>query len=244
MTVVTRSAQLFPLKPCIRLNAVRLVSLLVSAFLLSGCAGALWSDPVARQLNLFTQERLLLTADYARHHYGGDGYELREPRMIVLHYTAFPTLDESVRFFSSPYLDTEFRRDISAGGAVNVSAHYLVDRDGTVYQTAGENVICRHTIGFNHLALGIENVGRGAEQLTEEQAEADAALILRILRRHPSIRFLIGHDEYRDSRRPHYKLFREDDSTYGPTHKIDPGKTFMARVRSILAKRYGILLED
>ncbi len=240
--------QRFTLTHRFRWDALRLFTLiaasLAASFLLSGCAGVPVRDPVARRSNLFTRERLRLTAEYARHHYDSDGYELREPQMIVLHYTAFPTLNESIRFFSPPLLDTALRKDISSGGAVNVSVHYIVDNDGTVYQTAEENVICRHTIGFNHVALGIENVGSGAEQLTEEQAESDAELIQRILQRHPSIRFLIGHHEYRDSWRPHYKLFREDDPAYGLTVKIDPGKAFMARVRSILAERYGTELED
>jgi N-acetylmuramoyl-L-alanine amidase len=220
------------------------VTPVVVALLLCGCTGVPVRDTVAHQSNLFNEERLRMTADYACSHYGIEGYELREPQMIVLHYTAFPTLDESIRFFSSPFLDTRFRSDISAGGAVNVSVHYLVDTDGTVYQTAPENVICRHIIGFNHIAIGIENVGSGAEDLTEQQAEADAALIRRILDRHPSIRFLIGHHEYRDSWRPHYKLFREDDSAYRLTDKIDPGAAFMGRVRTILAEHYGISLAD
>ncbi len=218
--------------------------LVVTALLLSGCAMTPVRDPVAHPSNLFNQERLALTAAYARYHYNLDGYELREPQMIVLHYTAFPTLHESIRFFSPTLLDTGFRKDISAGGAVNVSVHYIVDSDGTVYQTAEENVICRHTIGFNHVALGIENVGSDAKQLTEEQARADAELVQRILQRHPAIRFLIGHHEYRDSRLPHYKLFREDDPGYSLTDKIDPGSVFMDKVRSILEERYGIVLED
>ena len=221
-----------------------MVTPVVVTLLLCGCAGVPVRDTDAHQSNLFNEERLRLTADYARSHYGIEGYELREPRMIVLHYTAFPTLDESVRFFSSSLLDTGFRRDISAGGAVNVSVHYLVDTDGTVYQTAPENVICRHTIGFNHVAIGIENVGSGAEHLTGQQAEADAALIRRILNRHPSIRFLIGHHEYRDSWRSHHNLFRENDPAYRLTDKIDPGAAFMGRVRTILAESYGIFLED
>jgi len=119
-----------------------------------------------------------------------------------------------------------------------------VDFDGTVYQTAPENVICRHTIGFNHVAIGIENVASGAKQLTEKQAEADAALIRRILDRHPTVRFLIGHHEYRDSWRPHHQLFRENDTAYRLTDKIDPGAVFMGRVRAILTERYGITLAD
>jgi N-acetylmuramoyl-L-alanine amidase len=218
--------------------------LLIAAFLLCSCAVAPVRDQVALDSMIFNPERLRLTVEYARQHYGSDSYELREPQMIVLHYTAFSTLYESIHFFAPPLLDTGFRKDISTGGSVNVSVHYIVDNDGTLYQTAEENVICRHTIGFNNVALGIENVGKGAEQLTEKQAESNAALIHRMLQRHPSIHFLIGHHEYRDSWRPHYKLFKENDPTYGLTDKIDPGKAFMKRVRSILADRYGTRLDD
>lgn len=119
-----------------------------------------------------------------------------------------------------------------------------MDRDGTIYRTTPENVICRHTIGLNHFAIGIENVGCGADDLTREQAEANAALVSSLTSRHPSIRYLIGHHEYRDNRRPHHCLFREADPSYRLTAKIDPGPAFMAQVRRILAERYGIVPEE
>lgn len=226
------------------MKPVRRVAQVLLVLALAGCAGAPVFDGEARQVNLFTEERLLLTADYVGRHYGSETPELREPRMVVLHYTAFGTLKESLRFFVPARLDGDARRDIRSGGEVNVSAHYLVDTDGTVYQLAPENVICRHTICFNHVAIGIENVGKGAASLTERQAEANAALVRRILARHPSVTYLIGHQEYRDSSLPHHALCREDDPTYAFTDKIDPGAAFLKRVRAILRERYGIVLKD
>ena len=170
--------------------------------------------------------------------------ELREPQMIVVHYTAFADLDESYRFFAPPRLDNQLRRDIAGGGAVNVSAHYLADRDGTILQMAPDNVICRHIIGFNRTAIGIENVGRTAADLTDAQATATADLISRLVARHPSIAYLIGHHEYRNTDLPHYRLFRDDDRSYRITPKVDPGPAFMARVRSLLRERHGIVLQD
>ena len=235
---------------CRNLNSCRAsFALLVGAFialsLLTGFAGAgVNYDPQARFLGIFNDERLRLTAGYCLAHYGSESTELGEPQLIVVHYTAFATRDESLRFFAPPRLDKVSRRDITGGGAVNVSAHYLIDRDGSALQLAPDNVVCRHTIGFNRTAIGIENVGRNAAELTEAQASATADLISRLVARHPSIAYLIGHHEYRKSDLPHYRLFREDDRSYRFTPKIDPGPAFMARVRGLLRERHGIVLKD
>ena len=201
-------------------------------------------DPQAKALDIFDAQRLRLTAEYDRTHYGLDSSELREPRLIVLHYTAFHSFDESLRFFRPDLLDTVSRRDISSGGAVNVSTHYLVDRDGSVFQLASEKVVCRHTIGFNYTAISIENVGSDSSELTRAQQLSDAALVSRIRARHPSIEYLIGHQEYQDAWRPHFKLYRENEPSYRFTHKQDPGIAFLKGVRALLKERYGLVLKD
>jgi N-acetyl-anhydromuramyl-L-alanine amidase AmpD len=201
-------------------------------------------DSQAKLSNILDNERLRLTAEYSRIHYGIDSSELSEPRMIVLHYTAFPTFKESFDFFLPARLDTKFRKDISSGGAVNVSTHYLVDKDGTVVQLASENVICRHTIGFNYTAIAIENVGSVAAQLTPAQVASDAALVSRIKKRHPSIEYLIGHQEYQDCRLPHYKLYLEKIPSYHFTPKQDPGRPFLEQVRAVLKIVYGLSFKD
>lgn len=219
--------------------------LLLASVILSGCLGRGGVlDPQATVRSVFDEDRFRLTADYCRIHYGLDSYRLTEPRMIVVHYTAIPTLEESYRFFAPVTLDTVLRRDISSGGQVNLSAHYLIDRDGAVFQLAPDDVVCRHTIGFNHTAIGIENVGRNAAELTEAQASATADLISRLVARHPSIAYLIGHYQYLEPGLPHHRLFREDAPGYRPTVKIDPGPTFIGRVRTLLRERYGMVLQE
>lgn len=205
-------------------------------------ASASTLDPQAIQSPIFDAERLQLTAEYSQHHYGAATAVLKNPQMIVVHFTTIPTRERSLEFFRPPRIDHQIRRDISGGGEVNVSAHYLVDRDGSLFQMAGEDVLCRHVIGFNHSAIGIENIAVDADDLTLAQLEANAALISRIVQRHASIRFLIGHHEYRDNTLPHYQLYREDDVTYRFTDKIDPGPSFMAKLRALLDNRYGIRL--
>jgi N-acetylmuramoyl-L-alanine amidase len=201
-------------------------------------------DPQAAQVPIFNTQRLLLTSVYSRDHYGKDTFRLTDPEMIVVHYTAIDSLQETLRFFKPALLDHQVRKDIASGGDVNVSAHYLVDIHGKLYQLAPEDVICRHTIGFNHAAIGIENVAADADHLSDQQAQATAGLISRIVSRHPTIKYLIGHYEYRESNLPHYRLLIEHDAAYRFTDKIDPGPIFMARVRQLLKEHYGITLSD
>lgn len=200
-------------------------------------------DPQAIQRPIFDAERLQLTVNYARQHYGEATAALTNPQMIVVHFVTIPTLQKSLDFFRPSHIDHQVRRDIAGGGEVNVSAHYLVDRDGTLYQMAGEDVLCRHIIGFNHSAIGIENVAVNADDLTPAQLEANAALISRIVQRQPAIRYLLGHHEYRDRTLPHYQLYREDDATYRFTDKVDPGPLYMTRLRALLEQRYGLRLQ-
>lgn len=200
-------------------------------------------DPQAVQRPIFDAERIELTVDYSRHHYDVATAAMNDPQMIVVHYVTIPTLQRSMDFFRPSRIDHNIRRDIASGGEVNVSAHYLVDRDGTLYQLAGEDLLCRHIIGFNHSAIGIENVAFDADDLTKAQLEANAALISRIVQRHPSIRYLLGHHEYRDRSLPHYRLYREVDTTYRFTDKVDPGSVFMDQLRMLLDQRYNIRLQ-
>lgn len=204
------------------------------AFMLGGlslsvCALEIHDTPI------FDDQRLALTRDYCRVHYGQDDALLHEPKMIVVHYTSFPTLEKSFACFA-PNLLT--RTDIRSGGDVNISAHFLVDVTGAIYRLAPEDVVCRHAIGFNHVALGIENVGHSPADLTEAQLIADAALIDDLLRRYPGIEYLIGHYEYQDRTLPHFALALERDSNYRPTIKADPGPLFMERLRTLLWNKY------
>ncbi|HJV66757.1 MAG TPA: peptidoglycan recognition family protein [Geomonas sp.] len=189
---------------------------------------------------IFDQERLELTREYCKLHYGTASARLVSPKMIVVHYTASPTLAKALDFFTPDLLS---RDDIRSGGAVNVSAHFLVDKDGAIYRLAPEDRVCRHTIGFNNVALGIENVGENKDALTGAQLQADAALIADLARRYPSIRYLIGHYEYRDRSLPHFALNTELDPGYRPTVKIDPGERFMTRLRELLQERYHLVFE-
>ena len=148
------------------------------------------------------------------------------PRVITLHWTAGSSKTSTYRYFSSATLSG--RKRLQKAGSLNVGAHFLVDRDGTIYRLAEEERILRHVIGLNHVSIGVENVGDGKKwPMTEEQVTANIALVRYLTKKHP-ITHLIGHYEYRGMENGTY--FDEKDPRYR-TRKSDPGPDFMKKVR-------------
>ena len=179
----------------------------------------------------FGPERIELTKAYIEAHYGKTVDDITiDPKIIVLHWTADMDLNSSFGLLKPERLPGA-RGDIASAGALNVSSHFLVDRDGTIYRLMPENKMARHVIGLNYSSIGIENVGgEGNEQedLTPEQVEANIALVRYLKGKYPGIEYLMGHYEYRQMETT--LLWLEKDEGYR-TVKRDPGETFMAEVR-------------
>ena len=194
-----------------------------------GCGAS--RPPLVQRPIIWDLDRMELSKAYLESRYGLQQEDARiEPRMVVLHWTAIPSLEDSFQAFYPSRLPA-VRGDISSAGALNVSAHYLVDRDGTIYQLMPDTLMARHTIGLNHCAIGIENVGGTPETpLTKEQLQANARLVRNLAGRYP-IRFLIGHYEY--TAFEGHPLWLENDSAYR-TEKTDPGHDFMKKIRHSL----------
>ncbi|HRD80323.1 MAG: N-acetylmuramoyl-L-alanine amidase [Saprospiraceae bacterium] len=151
------------------------------------------------------------------------------PRMVVVHWTAIPTLEGSFRAFDP--VELRARPELVNASTLNVSVPYLVDRDGTVYRLMPDSLFGRHCIGLNYMAIGIENVGDGRKhKLTKAQLEANVLLIRQLFGRYP-IEYLIGHHEY--LRFKTTELWKETDPNYF-TNKVDPGKKFMRQLRKRL----------
>jgi N-acetyl-anhydromuramyl-L-alanine amidase AmpD len=180
----------------------------------------------------FGKQRVELTKEYIKNHYGLDVKDITiNPKIIVLHWTAVPTLEGSFDRLKPELLLTD-RKDIAAAGALNVSSHFLVDRDGSIYRLMPDNYMARHTIGLNYYAIGIENVGgKGdkSEDLTQAQVEANVYLVRYLKKKYPEIELLIGHYEYGRMKKTKYWL-EKDDNYF--TQKNDPGDIFMKAVRS------------
>jgi beta-N-acetylhexosaminidase len=130
-------------------------------------------------------------ARYAERHYGIRSWVLR-PRVIVEHYTANESFGATWNTFASNAPDAEL------GQLPGTCAHFVVDRDGTIYQLAPLNVMCRHTVGLNYVAIGIEHVGTSDGEILHDPKQLRASLLLTrwlMSRFHIALRNVIGHSE-------------------------------------------------
>ncbi len=180
---------------------------------------------------IFKKERIDMTKSYIKKHYGlkVDNIEII-PKIIVLHWTADMSFEKSFKRLEAQKLFSD-RKDIAKASALNVSAHFLVARDGRIYRLMPENWMARHVIGLNYSTIGVENVGgegNKKDDLTSEQLQANIDLVKYLKEKYPSIEYLIGHHEYREME--NNKLWLEKDKGYR-TKKSDPGDKFMGKVR-------------
>ena len=176
-----------------------------------------------------------LSRQYISKHYG---FSVKtphiEPKLIVVHWTAMEGLDASYKAFRNIRLPGS-RTELVRGGELNVGTHFLVDKEGAIYQLLPLPYFARHVIGLNYYSIGIENVGGTAGKLTPQQEEADEMLIRCLIDRYKGIRHVIGHYEYRELEGT--PLFLEQDPKYR-TEKTDPGRAFMHKIRSRLSDLY------
>lgn len=127
------------------------------------------------------------------------------PNMIVLHYTGMKTAKDALERLCDP--------------AAEVSAHYVIDEDGTLYQLVDEEKRAWHAgvskwdgeTDINSASIGIELVNPGHEfgyrAFPAAQMEALAKLCKDIMTRH-DIQTVLGH------------------SDIAPERKQDPGELF------------------
>ena len=183
----------------------------------------------------FGQKRIEMTKAYIKKHYGFEVSNIEiEPKIIVLHWTAEMSFDKSFKRLQPQKLFSD-RKDIAKASALNVSAQFLVDRDGTIYRLMPENWMARHVIGLNYYSIGVENVGgkgNKKDDLTPAQLKSNIALVRYLREKYPTITYLIGHHEYR--KMENTDLWLELDKGYR-TKKSDPGDKFMSKVRKAVS---------
>jgi len=186
----------------------------------------------------FKAERITMTKAYIKKHYGKRVKSIKiVPKIIVLHWTAEMDFKKSFNRLKPQRLLTD-RKDIAKASLLNVSAQFLVDRDGTIYRLMPENWMARHVIGLNYSSIGIENVGGYAnkrDDLTPAQRQANKDLIRYLKHKYPTIQYLIGHHEYKQMENT--SLWLEKDKGYR-TVKADPGAKFMAEMREAVKDLY------
>jgi N-acetylmuramoyl-L-alanine amidase len=140
------------------------------------------------------QRKAEMTA-YVKRHYGSfmaPTWRLVDPHVIVIHYTDGPTFESAYNTFASDTPDSELHE------LPSTCAHFVVDRDGTIHQLVPLGTMCRHTVGLNWTAIGIENVGYSDAEVMGDRRQMTADLrLVRWLRCRfgIEIRNVIGHAE-------------------------------------------------
>ena len=178
---------------------------------------------------MFDETRESLSIEYLKQRHGIEQTDAKiTPKMVVVHWTVVPTLEKTFDVFNPVALPSS-RKAISGASSLNVSAHFLVDRDGTIYQLLPTDIFARHTIGLNHTAIGIENIADGKTlPLTQAQIDANIQLINYLSKSH-DIEYVIGHHEYQQF--IGHSLWKETDPNY-LTYKTDPGDKNIKLIRA------------
>ncbi len=83
--------------------------------------------------------------------------------MIVLHCSTAATVEGTIQWF--------LNRNS------HVSAHYIVDKNGDIYQMVRDDCSAWHAKTANSSSIGIEHVATAADRLTEAQSAASAELV-------------------------------------------------------------------
>ncbi len=132
---------------------------------------------------------------YVARHYGSfmrPTYRLIDPHVIVIHYTETPSFQATYNTFAPDVPDSELHE------LPNTCAHFVIDAAGVIHQLVPLSIMCRHTVGLNWTAIGIEHVGYSDAQVLDDPRQMAASLkLVRWLRCRYEIpiRDVIGHNE-------------------------------------------------
>ncbi len=162
----------------------------VTAFGPSRASAAALEPPIVWKRIPFGKRRKRQTAVYSKRHYGERTYVLADPNVIVEHFTDGESLQSAWNYFAANVRHL--------GEMPGVCSHFLVDADGTIVQLVNLSLRCRHTIGLNYTAIGIEMVGTSDREILRRPPELRAALRLTlwlVARFGIQVRNVIGHAE-------------------------------------------------
>jgi N-acetylmuramoyl-L-alanine amidase/Peptidase family M23/LysM domain/Mannosyl-glycoprotein endo-beta-N-acetylglucosaminidase len=134
-------------------------------------------------LNLQTEaKQLLASVDFGNHSEHGTSEPVKKPKIkefiqspnhssrdggkitsVVVHYTTAGNVESTISHFSNP--------------ASEVSAHYIIDKNGEIYQMVKDADKAWHSVQANRNSIGIEHVAEKGDKLTDLQESASIHLI-------------------------------------------------------------------
>lgn len=150
---------------------------------------------------------------------GTTNFGMRKPNFVILHHTAQNSCDQTLKTFTLP--------------RTQVSAHYVICKDGTVYHMLNDYLRAWHAgnsrwgnmTDINSSSIGIEIDNNGFESFTDQQINSLLNLLNLLKNSHgiPSANF-IGHADI------------------APTRKVDPNINFPWK--SLADKGFGLWYGD
>lgn len=145
--------------------------------------------PIAQQIDSIAPEQQTFI--------GSVNFGIRKPNFVVIHHTAQTSLDQTIKTFTLTRTE--------------VSAHYVVSRDGKVVQMVNDYLRSNHAgagrwgndTDLNSSSLGIELDNNGNEPYSDAQIKSLLSLLGTLKKRYniPTANF-IGHADLAPKRKP------------------------------------------
>lgn len=178
--------------------------------------------------------------NYNQRHYKESTLELI-PHAIVMHYTVSNTLSSAWNTFYNGAMYDDGDVGTTFG---HLSAHFIIDKDGTIYQTFPLERRCRGAYGVNHVALSIEMVAHDENSLLSNRKLINSSfrLVAYLMRQYNiPIEKVYGHYEVSEGKKRVPEYLDYGDSKYPDFYppafgRTDPGKEYMKQLRSYLKK--------
>ena len=202
---------------------IRLLLAALAAFILSGCSAK--EGLIAQKSHtVYEAQKTTLPMAQMLADFGVEKSEgKREVDTVVVH-TAYSLEGEA---YNPQNLYNVFKR-------YNVSPHYMIDRNGTIYRMADENDLAHHAgkskmadgrEGVNRFSIGVELINSTIDLPTNAQYDSLSKLIIDIKTRH-NIRYVVGH------------------SDIAPDRKSDPWNFDFNKLLTLLEKQTGYAKKD
>jgi N-acetylmuramoyl-L-alanine amidase len=115
---------------------------------------AIVQDPIP-----YPSRRVAEMRAYAVRHYGLHRARLIAPKVIVEHLTANTSFSATFNTFAADTPDAELHE------LPGTCSHFVIDQTGRIHQLVPLKWMCRHTVGLNYTAIGIEHVGTSEAQV-------------------------------------------------------------------------------
>jgi beta-N-acetylhexosaminidase len=196
--------------------------------ILAAVAASYPAPPIVQKRIPFGPKREREMAAYSQRHYGQRRWRLTNPHVIVEHVSVAPSITADYNTFAPDVPDPELHE------LPNVCAHFVVDRDGRIYQLVSVKIRCRHTVGLDWTAIGIEHTGFTDGDVMGDERQLTASLRLTQwlrCRYGIAIKNVIGHNESLSSPYHHELVPALRTQTHG-----DMKHATMLRYRRALAQ--------